>query len=506
MAPPGAFLLGVCALMLAIAVANAEAGSVVVGLAKCADCTRKNMKAEEAFKGLKVAIKCKNVHGDYESKAVGGLDGTGAFSVPLAANLHGADCVAQLHSAASNTPCTGQEPSKVVPVSGETTYGVVAGAKTATASPECASVTMCGPIKKHILEHFHHKKPVPPKPEPKPQPHPDYHPIPPTPTYGGGGGHPSTPIYHAEPSETMLGPIKKHILEHFHHKKPVPPKPQPKPQPHPDYHPVPPTPTYSSGGGHPSTPIYHVTPSATMLGPIKKHILEHFHHKKPVPPKPEPKPQPHPDYHPVPPTPKYGGGGGHPSTPIYHATPSTTMLGPIKKHILEHFHHKKPVPPKPEPKPQPHPDYHPVPPTPKYGGGGGHPSTPIYHATPSATMLGPIKKHILEHFHHKKPVPPKPEPKPQPHPDYHPVPPTTTYGGGGGHPSTPIYHAEPSMTVVGPIKKHILDHFHHKKPVPPKPEPKPQPHPDYHPVPPTPTYGGGHPSSSTPIYHPPAQH
>jgi hypothetical protein len=41
----------VLAVLLAIAVANAEAASVVVGLAKCADCTRKNIKAEEAFKG-----------------------------------------------------------------------------------------------------------------------------------------------------------------------------------------------------------------------------------------------------------------------------------------------------------------------------------------------------------------------------------------------------------------------------------------------------------------------
>ena len=309
-----------------------------------------------------MAIKCKNVHGDYESKAVGGLDGTGAFSVPLADDLHGADCIAQLHSAASNTPCPGQEPSKVVPVSEGTTYGVVPGAKATTASPECASVTLCGPIKKHILEHFHHKKPEPSKPEYKPQPHPDYH--------------------------------------------PVPYKPEPKPQPHPDYHPVPPTPTYGGGGGHPSTPIYHAETSKTFLGPVKKHIiehihhkkefLEHFHHKKPMPSKPEYKPQPHPDYH--------------------------------------------PVPYKPEPKPQPHLDYHPVPPTPTYGGGGGHPSSPIYHAETSKTMLGPIKKHIIEHFHHKKPMPSKPEPKPQPHPDYHPVPPTPTYGGGGGHPSTPIYH------------------------------------------------------------------
>ncbi|XP_037471106.1 uncharacterized protein LOC119347594, partial [Triticum dicoccoides] len=97
MAAPRALVLAV---LLAIAVANAEAASVVVGLAKCADCTRKNIKAEEAFKGLQVAIKCKNIDGEYESKAVGALDGTGAFSVPLAADLHGADCVAQLHSAA----------------------------------------------------------------------------------------------------------------------------------------------------------------------------------------------------------------------------------------------------------------------------------------------------------------------------------------------------------------------------------------------------------------------
>ena len=47
-APTRALVLGV---LLAIAVANAKAASVVVGLVKCADCTRKNMKAEEAFKG-----------------------------------------------------------------------------------------------------------------------------------------------------------------------------------------------------------------------------------------------------------------------------------------------------------------------------------------------------------------------------------------------------------------------------------------------------------------------
>jgi len=41
-------------MLMAIAVANAASGevaSLVVGQAKCADCTRKNMKAEAAFKG-----------------------------------------------------------------------------------------------------------------------------------------------------------------------------------------------------------------------------------------------------------------------------------------------------------------------------------------------------------------------------------------------------------------------------------------------------------------------
>ena len=47
-------LLGVCAALMVVAIANAangNAASVVVGLAKCADCTRKNLKAEAAFKG-----------------------------------------------------------------------------------------------------------------------------------------------------------------------------------------------------------------------------------------------------------------------------------------------------------------------------------------------------------------------------------------------------------------------------------------------------------------------
>ncbi|KAK3157354.1 hypothetical protein QOZ80_2AG0120060 [Eleusine coracana subsp. coracana] len=366
-------LLGVYAVLMGIAIANATSGepaSVVIGLAKCADCTRKSMNAESVFKGLQVAIKCKNVNGEYESKAIGKLYGSGAFSVPLAADVNSADCHAQLHSAAGK-PCPGQEPSMIVPQS-EGTFVAVPG-KTHYQSAECASATICGPIKKHIIDHFH-KKPVPPKPkaEPKPEYHPsqpEYHH--PTPTYGGS----STPIYHPpalKVSDTFCGKIKKHIIDHFH-KKPVPPKPNPEPKP--DYHPPQPeyhhpTPTY--GGS--STPIYHppaLKVSDTFGGKIKKHIIDHFH-KKPVPPKP--KPEPKPEYHPpMPeyhhPTPSYGGS----STPIYHPPmlkASDTFCGKIKKHIIDHFH-KKPVPPKP--KPEPMPEYHH--PTPTYGGS----PTPIYH-------------------------------------------------------------------------------------------------------------------------------
>ncbi|XP_062200940.1 proline-rich protein 4-like [Phragmites australis] len=206
----GRMYLGVCTVLMAIAVvkaASGESASVVVGLAKCADSTRKNMKNEAAFKGLQVAIKCKNNNGEYESKAVGEVQSSGTFSVPLAADLHSSDCFAQLHST-GNVPCPGQEPSKIVAMSGGT-FVAIPG-KTLYPSAECASATICG-FKKDFFDHFH-KIPVP-----EHQPAPEYHPVPehkPAPEY-----HPPTPEYHP---------------------------------PTPEYHS--PTPVY----GHPTpTPIYH---------------------------------------------------------------------------------------------------------------------------------------------------------------------------------------------------------------------------------------------------------
>ncbi|KAL5224958.1 hypothetical protein ABZP36_011597 [Zizania latifolia] len=186
--------------MAVAASVDGEAETVVVGLAKCADCTRKNMKAEDAFKGLQVAIKCKNDDGEYESKAVGELDRTGTFSVPIAsADLLGADCFAQLHSATS-TPCPGQEPSKIVPLSTDkdggkaNTFVAVAG-KMHHSSAECTSAFLCDHFhKNHFFDYFH-KKPVPPKPDPKPSPENGGGAVP----ENGGGVVPSpsaSPVYH----------------------------------------------------------------------------------------------------------------------------------------------------------------------------------------------------------------------------------------------------------------------------------------------------------------------
>ncbi|KAL6642489.1 hypothetical protein ACP70R_020670 [Stipagrostis hirtigluma subsp. patula] len=220
---PRSLLVGICAVLLAAVFTDAaggEAASMVVGLAKCADCTRKNMKAEAAFKGLQVAVKCKNADGVFETKALGEVDKSGAFSVPLDADLLREDgelkqdCFAQLHSSA-NQPCPGQEPSWIVRPSSDDekkkSFVAVAG-KMHYSSKECASAFLCDPFhKKHLfhkIPHFH-KTPVPaykpPTPVPvytHPTPVPEYKPPTPVPTYKSPTpvySHPTptpTPIYH----------------------------------------------------------------------------------------------------------------------------------------------------------------------------------------------------------------------------------------------------------------------------------------------------------------------
>jgi hypothetical protein len=164
-----------------------------------------------------VALKCKNAKGEFETKAIAKVDKSGAFSVPVDADLLRKDgelkqdCFAQLHSA-SHQPCPGQEPSWIVRPSSndddkKKAFVAVAG-KMHYSSKECASAFLCDPFhKKHLL---HHKKPI------------------------------VIPHVHKKPV----------VIPHFH-KKPVPVYTHPTPVP--TY--KPPTPEYS----HPTTPtpIYH---------------------------------------------------------------------------------------------------------------------------------------------------------------------------------------------------------------------------------------------------------
>lgn len=216
---PRGLLAGICAVLLAAVVALAhgaeqETASMVVGLAKCADCTRKNMKADAAFNGLQVAVKCKNANGVFETKALGEVDKSGSFSVPLPADLLREDgelkqdCFSQLHSAA-NKPCPGQEPSWIVRPTTDNddddkmknTFVAVAG-KVHYPSKECASAFLFYHLfKKHLL----HKKPMviiphihkkPMVPMYRHSPVPEYKPPHPTPT----------PIYHAAAEHKTQNP------------------------------------------------------------------------------------------------------------------------------------------------------------------------------------------------------------------------------------------------------------------------------------------------------------
>lgn len=129
-----------------------------------------------------MAVKCKNAAGVFVTKALGEVDKSGAFSVPLAAGLlredgelkH--DCFAQLHSAA-NQACPGQEPSWIVRPASEydddktkKIFVPVAG-KVHYPSKECASAFLCFYFHKHLFHktrtsvitppHMHKNHPAP---------------------------------------------------------------------------------------------------------------------------------------------------------------------------------------------------------------------------------------------------------------------------------------------------------------------------------------------------------
>ncbi|TVU31314.1 hypothetical protein EJB05_22996 [Eragrostis curvula] len=256
---PRGLLVSVCAILLVAVLAHAaepETASMVIGLAKCADCTRKNMNAEAVFKGLQVALKCKNAKGEFETKAVAKVDKSGAFSVPLTSDLlredgeMKQDCFAQLHGA-SRQPCPGQEPSWIVRPSsdddGKKKNFIAVAGKMHYSSKECASAFLCDPFHK---KHLFHKKPIEiPHVHKKPIEIPHFHKKP-----------VEIPHFHKKPVEIPHFHKKPVVIPHFH-KKPVPVPEHKPPTPVPVYtHPTPvpehkpPTPEYS----HTSpTPIYH---------------------------------------------------------------------------------------------------------------------------------------------------------------------------------------------------------------------------------------------------------
>ncbi|XP_074569195.1 proline-rich protein 2-like [Curcuma longa] len=246
--------------------------TVVVGSTECLDCAQKNIKSENAAKGLRAVIKCKvsNVE-KYETKSVGAVDGNGNFNVKLPSDLLQSngelkqECFMQLHSA-PNAPCPDKNgltsPSSKLILKSKGIFG--AAGKLSFASATCVSATFLP----HYYKHPWHKKPkysFPPFhfPHLTFPPKPDFHHHYPiyTPTYkppykppSGGYYKPPTPTYKPAP------PTYKPPSGGYYN----PPTPTYKPAP-PTYKPPsggyynPPTPTYKpapSGGyypGHPHT-------------------------------------------------------------------------------------------------------------------------------------------------------------------------------------------------------------------------------------------------------------
>ncbi|KAG6524445.1 proline-rich protein 4-like [Zingiber officinale] len=266
----------------------------VVGSTECLDCAQKNIKSEDAAKGLRVVVKCKVSNEKYETKSVGAVDGNGNFNVKLPSDLlqtNGElkqECFTQLHNA-PNAPCPDKNgltsPSSKLILKSK---GIFAAAgKLSFASATCVSATFLPPYsdpwhkkpymdpwhKKHYSYHWHNK----PKYSFHLPPKHDYHhhyPIytPPTPTYkptphynppSGGYYNPPTPTY--KPAPTYKPPPTYTPPSGGYYNPPTPTyKPAPTYKPPSGGYYNPPTPTYKpapmykppSGGyypGHPHT-------------------------------------------------------------------------------------------------------------------------------------------------------------------------------------------------------------------------------------------------------------
>ncbi|XP_039145980.1 proline-rich protein 4-like [Dioscorea cayenensis subsp. rotundata] len=260
----------------------------VVGATECLDCDEKNIKHENAFKGLQIAIKCKVINKlqepYYVTKATSELNPKGEFIVQLPDDVIGhlddltTQCFAQLHDA-SNTPCPHQSPSNIILLqsklnSNKLTYST-STSKLPFSSSTCSSVFLL-----HKFFHHHHmyKMPNPspyptpvyePKPNPSPPPSPVYKPTPypsspPSPVYKPtpNPSPPSSPVYNKPTYVPKYPPV---------YKKPLPPIPEY--HPHPKYQ-IPPSHEWPP---MPPFPKYHAHPKF-QLPPSPPFSSHHPHH------------------------------------------------------------------------------------------------------------------------------------------------------------------------------------------------------------------------------------
>ncbi|KAK1283255.1 hypothetical protein QJS10_CPB21g00162 [Acorus calamus] len=111
--------------LAAVASDRAAVTVTVASVGKCTDCAKKEIMRGDAFRGLRVAVICKNTKGGkYKTSAVAALNNNGEFSVELPSELLSNDnggglkeeCFAELRSV-SRKPCpssNGIESSKIV--------------------------------------------------------------------------------------------------------------------------------------------------------------------------------------------------------------------------------------------------------------------------------------------------------------------------------------------------------------------------------------------------------
>jgi hypothetical protein len=275
----------------------------VVGSTECVDCAEKNIKVEQAFKGLRVAIKCKSATGQYEIKGVSQLDKSGNFHVNLPIDLLHEEsegiatlkpaCLAELRDQ-SNKACPKPDPLTLTLASKEKdqhTFTVGQDGKLQILSSICNSAIFWPPKwdplhKKPFFSHPFFKKPypvpeyTPPKWDPlhklkpfishpffkKPYPVPEYTPT--VPEY-----KPPTPVPEYKPPT----PVPEY-------KPPTPPYQPPVPvykPPQPGYQP--PVPVYKPTPT--PVPVYKPTPEPVYKPPLYKFPpLYHPHPKFGFPP------------------------------------------------------------------------------------------------------------------------------------------------------------------------------------------------------------------------------